>query len=56
MGPILANAMIIVIMLSATGAACLHLYKEKKRGCRCAGCSTGSCCGTSGSEGCKDAS
>ncbi len=44
MGATLTNLIIIVILAVALTAACLYIYKEKKKGRHCIGCPmAGSC-------------
>ncbi len=38
MGEILSNVIIIVIVIALISAACIYIYREKKRGRRCIGC------------------
>lgn len=40
----------IVILAVVLFAAARYLYRAKKRGVKCVGCPSGSCCGKSGSE------
>ena len=51
------DLIVIGILLILVGAAILYIYKEKKKGTRCIGCSSAGCCSgkTCGSvnESCK---
>ena len=45
------NIIVIAILLLVVGSACFYIWKEKKSGKRCIGCSSstsGSCCGHCG--------
>lgn len=44
MPPIIQNIIIIVVLVCLIGAACCYIYKEKKRGTKCIGCSMAGNC------------
>ncbi len=50
----MANLIVALAVAGAVGAACRHIYKEKKRGTACIGCpmaeSCGKACGCDGSK------
>ena len=44
MGTAIADIIIILILAAALGAACIYIYKERKKGRHCIGCPmAGSC-------------
>ena len=44
MSSLIADIVVIAVILLAVSLACVHLYKEKKRGSYCSACSmAGSC-------------
>lgn len=44
MSSLLANIITIAILLAVVSAACLHIYRSKKKGCHCIGCPMGGQC------------
>ena len=50
----MTDIIIIAVLLVVTGLAALYIYRAKKRGQRCIGCSAGGCCskGEGGCSGC----
>lgn len=48
------NLIVIGIVLVLVGAAVFYIWKEKKKGTRCIGCSAAGCCHTNGCKKAKD--
>ena len=44
MGSVIANIVIIMILLAVLSAACVYIYKEKKKGRHCIGCPYSAAC------------
>lgn len=45
MSPLVANVITVVILVAVVALAVRYLYKQKKKGVRCIGCSmAGECC------------
>lgn len=51
------NLIVVGILVVLVGAAVLYIWKEKKKGARCIGCSSAGCCSGKGcgnkEESCK---
>lgn len=45
------DILIVVLLLAILGAACVYIYKAKKRGAKCIGCPYA---GTCGRKACKE--
>ena len=48
----MANAVILIIVLAITGAAGIYIYRAKKRGVKCIGCSSSDGCSKKGCSCC----
>ena len=46
----MANVIVIIILIACVGGACHYIYKSRKRGIKCIGCS----CAKSCSGGCAN--
>lgn len=44
MSAVLGNIIVIAVLILAVSGACIYLYKEKKKGRRCIGCSYANTC------------
>ncbi|MBQ9845916.1 MAG: FeoB-associated Cys-rich membrane protein [Oscillospiraceae bacterium] len=50
----MTNLILIAVIAAIVGGASAYIYKEKKKGVRCVGCSFAGQCGKQGSCGCHE--
>lgn len=46
----MADIILIAVIIAVVGGACAYIYKAKKNGARCVGCSHAGCCNSKNSE------
>ncbi|MBQ6895696.1 MAG: FeoB-associated Cys-rich membrane protein [Oscillospiraceae bacterium] len=51
----MTDIIVIAVIIAIVGGASVYIYRQKKKGARCIGCSHAGSCGKSGSEfGCHE--
>ena len=50
----MTDIIVIAVIIAIVGGASAYIYKEKKKGVRCVGCSFAGQCGKQGSCSCRE--